>query len=186
MIKAEEAREGRVIIVNGKLYKILGIEFGGAAKAGRIVHLKTQKIETGNIAELTFHGNDLIEEATLDKCTMEYLYNDEENYYFMNLVNYEQVSVPKGLIGNSSCFLKENSEIQVEFFEQRVVNVVFPRAIELKVSQAAPGVRDTSNTTFKEATLENGMELLVPQFIEEGDMVRIETATGKYLERVKK
>ncbi|MBU1599928.1 elongation factor P [bacterium] len=186
MIKAEEAREGRVIIIEGKLYKTMGIEFGGAAKAGRVVHLKAQKIETGNIAELTFHGNDLIEEATLDKYTMEYLYNDGENYYFMNTTNYEQVPVPKALIGTAAVFLKENSEIQVEFFEQRAVNVVFPRAIELKVSSTAPGVRDTSNTTFKEATLENGMELLVPQFIEEGDMIRIETATGKYLERVKK
>jgi elongation factor P len=185
-MKAEEAREGRIVILSGKPYKILGSKFGGAAMAGRVVHIKLCDVETGTITERTFHGNEQIEEATLEKQKMEYLYSDGENYHFMNTETYEQFPVPAAVVGNISKFLKENTEIQVEFFEGRPVNIVFPKVMELRVERCAPGIKEGSGTTFKEAVLENEMEVLVPQFINPGDIVKIETATGKYIDRVKR
>ncbi len=187
MIKAEEGREGRVITISGKLYKILGIEFGGAAKAGRIVHLKIQNIETQTITQATFHGNDLIEDTTLDKYSMEYLYNDGSNYYFMNKETYEQFGIPSSVVGNIAPYLKENIEIVVEFYDGKPVNIAFPKTIELKVASTASAIREgSSGAPFKEATLENNVEVLVPQFIKEGDTIIVDTQSGKYLDRMKK
>jgi len=187
MIKAEEAREGRVVMIEGKIYKVLGIEFGGAAKAGRIVHLKIQNIENQTITQATFHGNDYIEDITLEKYPMEYIYNDDKNYYFMNKETYEQFGVPSSIVGNIARYLKENTEIMVEFYDGKPVNIVFPKTIELKVISCASSIKEASSgAPFKEATLENNMEVLVPQFIKEGDIIIVDTTSGKYLDRVKK
>lgn len=187
MIKAEEAREGRVVMVDGKLYKVLAMEFGGAAKAGRIVHLKIQNIENSTITQITLHGNDLIEDITLDKYPMEYIYNDGSNYYFMNKETYEQFSLPTSRVSHIAQYLKENIEIMVEFYEGKPVSVAFPKTIELKVASTISGIREgSSGAPFKEAILENNMEVLVPQFIKEGDAIIVDTSSGKYLDRVKK
>ncbi|MEW6679436.1 MAG: elongation factor P [bacterium] len=187
MIKAEEAREGRVVMVDGKLYRVLNLEFGGAAKAGRIVHLKIQNIENQSITQATFHGNDLIEEITLDKYPMEYIYNDGLNYYFMNKETYEQFAVPSSVVGGISQYLKENTEIMVEFYDGKPVNIDFPKTITLKVESTASAIHEgSSGAPFKSATLENNMEILVPQFIKEGDVIIVDTASGKYVDRVKK
>lgn len=187
MIKAEEAREGKVIMVDGKLYKVLGIEFGGAAKAGRIVHLKVSTIGANTTTQLTFHGNDLIEDITLDKYPMEYIYNDGSNYYFMNKETYEQFSLPEASVSHIAPYLKENTEIMVEFYDGKPVSVAFPKTIELKVKSTISGIKEgSSGSPFKEAILENDMKILVPQFIKEGDVVIVDTSSGKYLDRVKK
>ncbi|HAW50045.1 TPA: hypothetical protein DCX16_03745 [bacterium] len=187
MIKAEEAREGRVIQVGGKIYKVLGLEFGGAAKAGRIVHLKVQNIENQAITALTFHGNDMVDDVTLERYSMEYIYNDGANYYFMNKETYEQFPVPTSIVGDSASYLKEGSGIIVEFYDGRPVNIEFPRIIEIKVTSCASGIKEgSSGAPFKEAILENGMEILVPQFIKEGDIIKVDTQSRKYIDRVKK
>lgn len=187
MIKAEEAREGRVIMVDGRLYKVIAIEFGGAAKAGRIVHLKVENIETHAITRLTFHGNDPIEDITLDKYPMEYIYNDGLNYYFMNKETYEQFSLPMASFSHIAPYLKENTEIMVEFYDGRPVNIAFPKTIELKVKSTSSGIKEgSSGVPFKEAILENDMKILVPQFIKEDDIIIVDTSSGKYIDRVKK
>lgn len=187
MIKAEEAREGRVIMVDGKIYKVLGIEFGGAAKAGRIVHLKIQNIENRATSQITFHGNDEIDELTLDKYPMEYIYNDGSNYYFMNKETYEQFSLPSISVSHIAPYLKENAEIMVEFYDSKPVSVSFPKTIELKIKSTSSGIKEgSSGAPFKEAILENDIKILVPQFIKEGDIVIVDTSSGKYLDRAKK
>lgn len=187
MIKAEEVREGRVIMVDGKLYKVLGLEFGGAAKAGRIVHLKIQNIENNTITQATFHGNDLIEDITLEKYPMEYIYNDGSNYYFMNKETYEQFSLSASSVSHIAPYLNENIEIMVEFYDGRPVGVTFPKTIELKVESTISGIKEgSSGAPFKEAILENNIKTLVPQFIKEGDAIIVDTASGKYIDRVKR
>jgi elongation factor P len=184
MISAENVRNGTILKIDGKLYKALKVSFGGAAKAGRIVHLKLKALSDGTHIEKTYHGNDPVEDVMLDKYNMEYIYNDGENYYFMNTTTYEQFPVHKEIVGSFAPYLKENAEIQVEFYNGEPVNIVFPKIMELKVISTGAGIRDTDTTTYKEATLENGIEVLVPQFINEGDVIRVEVETGKYVERV--
>lgn len=186
IIKAEEARDNQTLLIDGKVYKVVGVEFGGAAKAGRLVHLKLKGMPEGGYHERTFHGNDLLEEATLDRFEMEFLYKDGDEFYFMNTQTYEQFSVRKEVVGKFAPYLKENTTIQVEFFKEEPINILFPKTMELKVISTPEGIHETETSTYKEAILENGLKILVPQFTRQGDIIKVEVETGKYLERIKR
>lgn len=187
MLKAEEARENQTLLIDGKIYKVVGIQFGGAAKAGRLVHLKLKGIPDGRYQEMTFHGNDLLNEVSLERYEMEFLYSDGENFYFMNTQTYEQFPIRKEMVDDKfTPYLKENTKIQVEFFGEEPVNILFPKIMELKVISTPEGIHETETSTYKEAILENGLKILVPQFTKPGDLVRVEVPTGRYLDRVKR
>jgi elongation factor P len=186
LIPADEVWEGAILRIDGRLHKVMTVGFGGTAKAGRVVHLKLRDLTTRTDSERTLSGSEMVEDVHLDKCSMTYLYNDGENFYFMNTETYEQLPISKEVVGPIAPYLKENTEIQVEFYEGEPVNILFPKTIELKVISAPPGIHVSDSTTFKEVTLENEVKILVPQFISEGDVVKIEVETGKYLDRVKK
>ena len=117
---------------------------------------------------------------------MEYLYSDGAEFYFMNPDTFEQISLPKESIGPHEKFLQPNLRVPVALCEGRPVKVVFPDAVEFKVVSAPPGLRGRDTTTHKTVVLDNGMEVLAPEFIKEGDIVKIEVATGKYLERIRR
>jgi elongation factor P len=186
MISADEVREGTILRIDGKLFKAIGVDFGGTAKFGRVVHIKLQNLSEGTFTEKTYPGSEMVDDVHLDKYDMEYLYSDGDNFYFMNTQTYEQFPVSKEIVGPFAPYLRENTIIQVEFYEGRPVNIVFPKIMELKVISAPPAIHTLDSDTPKQVTLENNMEVLVPQFIKEGDIVRIETASGKYMDRVKK
>ncbi|MEW6097382.1 MAG: elongation factor P [bacterium] len=186
MISADEIRDGTILLIDGKLYKAIGVEFGGTAKFGRVVHVKLQNLLEGTFTEKTFQGSGMVEDIHLDKYDMEYLYNDGDNFHFMNTQTYEQFPVSKEIVGTFATYLRENTTIQVEFYKGTPVNIVFPKIMELKVVSAPPAMHTLDSDTPKQVTLENDMEVLVPQFVKEGDIVRIEVSTGKYMDRVKK
>lgn len=185
MIPATEIHEGILLLLEGRLFKVVSSEFGGAAKVGRIVHLKLKSIPEGNLYERSFKGDEKVEPAHLNTFQMEYIYNDGENYYFMNKQTYEQIPISKKIVGPVALFLKENSDISIEFFKGQPVNVVFPKIVHLKVLSSPPGIHEV-DSTYKTAVLENGLEVLVPQFIKEGDIVEIEVETRRYLDRLGK
>jgi len=186
MIRAEEVKKGIILTIEAKLYRAVGIEFGGTARAGRIMHLKLRRIPDGHYQERTAHGNDTFENVSLERRNFQYLYNDTKSYYFMDLENYNELAIPSEVVASAAPYLKEHDEIAVEFYQGEPVNIILPEAVELKVAQAPLGLRQADNTTTKEVVLENGMKVLVPQFIKEGDFVKIDVASGKYLERLKK
>ena len=186
MIKAEVLKKGDFIKIKGDLCRVLHVEFGGSAKFGRTVHIRYRNVEGGSASEISAAGNDTFEEADVQKGEMEYLYRDEDFYYFMDTETYEQFPISRKIIGPAGDFLKENSLLLVELAERKPVNVIFPDAVVLKVTEAPPGLRHEGSTAGKKVVLENGVRILAPQFIVTGDLVRINPETGKYIDRVKK
>lgn len=186
MITAGDIREGMTLKINGDLYRVIDATLHvGGGKMGTTVVVKMRHMATGHVREQRFAPAEKVEDVPLEKRTMEYLYTDGEAFYFMNPETFEQVSLPKEAIGHLEKFLQPNMQIPLEFYGDQPVNVLFPEVVELKVVSTPAGLHERDITTPKPATLENGMEVLVPQFIKEGDVVRIDVATGKYLERVK-
>jgi elongation factor P len=188
MIEASELKVGTVLLYEGELHGVVGAEFhSGTGKFASVMFARLRNLRTGHIRELRFHPDDKLEDVELERREMEYLYNDGDEFYFMNPETFEQLSLPREAIGTSEKFLRANMRVPVELYEGRVVNVAFPSTVELKVVTAPPGLRgEEGGATYKTVVLENGMEVLAPQFIKEGDTVKIEVATGKYLERVRR
>jgi elongation factor P len=140
---------------------------------------------TGTLWKRRFRPDEKLETVALDRLSLQFLYQDGEEFFFMNPDNFEQLSVPKQVIGAVEQFLQPEMQVPVEFFEGTPVHVVFPPSVELTVSITAEPVHNQQDNVMKSATLENGMEILVPQFIRPGESIRVEVETGKYLERVR-
>lgn len=186
MLVASALKMGSVIRREGELFRVLEVaHHGGSGQFAGFIALKLKSLRTGHVKEIRLAADDKVEDVELIRKDLEYLYEDEESFVFMDSETYEQYSLPKDVLGKKSVFLSPNARLPVEFWEDRPVNVIFPDVVELKVVSAPPGLRDMETSTYKTATLENGMEALVPQFIETGDIVRIETETGRYIERVR-
>ncbi len=183
---AADLKAGTVIRREGELFRVLEVlHHGGGGQFAGFVVLKLRSLRTGHGKELRLAPDEKLEDLELTRRQLEYLYEEEGAFVFMDNETYEQYSVPKEALGRRSVFLTPNAQLPVEFFEDHPVNVVFPEVVELKVVTAPPGVRDTDTSAMKTVTLENGMEIRAPQFIEEGDIVRVDTETGHYLERVR-
>lgn len=186
MITATEIRAGMTIKLQDELYRVISAEYhAGGGKLGGVMYAKARNLHTNNIKEWRLHPNEKVEDVLIDRREMEYLYTDGEQFYFMDPETFEQISLPKQAIGDREKFLQPNMRIPLELYQDQPVNVVFPETVDLKVITAPPGLREHETSTYKTVILENGMEVLVPQFIKEGEVVRIEVETGKYLERVR-
>jgi elongation factor P len=186
MIDATNAYEGMLLKIDNKIYKVISAELRGSAQVHKIMHLGLKSIPEGSYIEKKYNPGEKVEQISPDRFYMEYLYKDDNGYYFMNNETYEQFTVPKGVVGNIGLYLKENSSIQVEFYNGQPINIIFPKHVDLKVLSSPPGIHDGTDTTFKEVVLENNQRILGPQFLKEGDIVRVDVETGRYMERVKK
>ncbi len=185
MILASELEEGFAIQLDGKLYKVLEVvRHAGSGQMHGFIELKMKDIRFGHFADRRFKHGDKLDDIELAKRVMEYIYSDTGACYFMDRETYEQVGVPKAAIGNLEKFLKEGAEVAVEMLGGEALNVQFPKVVEIKVAMTGPGIRDGQDNTMKPATLENGIEILVPQFVETGDNIRIDTEKMKYIDRV--
>lgn len=184
MIDATSIRVGNVIKVDGKLLKIVTQEVRGTGKFGKTVHCKLKSLEDGNVSEKSFRAEDKIEDVLVHSTKMQYLYREGDQFVFMNMETYEQHTIPAKAVGRHEAFLKENEMIDVLFGENKILSIAFPKIVELKVVNTPPGVKGQSDTTYKEAELENGIKVLVPQFIREGEKIRLNTEDLSYLERV--
>lgn len=183
---ATEVKNGEIIILENKPYKVISaVKHAGTAKMSSVVHMKLRNLTTGSETEKRFRPDEKIENAVLERKNMEYLYNEGDNYYFMDQTTYEQIPIPQNILGPITKFLQPNTVLPVEFFEGAPINVNFPETVTLKVSSTGSGVKGDSDAVWKTATLENGMELNVPPFIEVGDTVKVNVYTGEYVERVK-
>lgn len=187
MVEASGLKPGMVFMLEGELHSVASAGYhAGGGQQGSAVFARVKNLKTGHIRELRLHPGDRLEEVALDHKEMEYLYADGVAFYFMDPDTFEQISLPSATIGAYEKFLRSNMRIPVALYEGEPVTIAFPHAVELSVVSAPPGVHEHATSTFKTATLENGMEALVPQFIKEGDTVRIEVASGKYMERVRR
>ncbi len=186
MVIASQLRPGTVLKISGDLLKVVESTYHlGQGKMPGSVHAKLVSIHKGVFKELRFRPEERLEDVQLESREMEFLYSDEDSATFMDPKSFEQISIPLESLGASDKFLKAEMMMPGEFYEGQPVSVVFPQSVELKVETTAQSVHQQQDNTFKPATLENGMEVMVPQFVKPGERVRIEVATGKYLDRVR-
>ncbi len=184
---ASELRPGATVRVEGDLFRVLeAVRHTGSAQQKGLVYLKLRNLRTGALVERRLRPEEEVQEVELERRPMEYLYTDGEAFYFMDLETYDQVSIPAPMIGELEVFLQPNQRIPVEFYEGNPVSVVFPETVDLRVVSTAPAIRDKESHVYKPAILENGLEVLVPQFIGEGDIIRVNVYTREYIDRVEK
>ena len=186
MVIASELRPGMVIRFEGQVYKVLDVESkAGAAKMGGVVKVSLSNLHSGRMLDQHFRPQERLEDLELERHNMEFLYSSDDGVTFMNPVTFEQIEIAREMIGSAEPFLKPEMELPVEFFEGKPVSVVLPQIVEMKIETTAPPIHAQQDSAFKEATLDNGMEIKVPLFIAPGETVRVEVKTGRYVDRVR-
>jgi len=185
MISVNDFKTGVTIEIDGQAYQVVDFQHVKPGKGAAFVRAKLKNVKTGGTIEKTFRGGEKVPRAQLDRRDMQYLYNDGESYVFMDNQNYEQLSITAEQIGDGIKWLLENMNIQVLFFQNNIIGIELPNFVELKVVDTEPGIKgDTATGATKSATLETGATVQVPLFINTGDVLRIDTRTGEYMERV--
>lgn len=187
MISASEFRVGVCFELDGEFYRLIHFDLVTAGgKAGAHYNTKLKNLKTGSTAERHFRTTDKFNDIEVVVKKKQYLYEDGEDIVFMDPETFEQVSYFKKNLGKGVQFLSENSEVAVLMFEDKLLGVEVPQFMELKIAQTAPGVHGGQGSSmYKPATLENGVEIQVPNFIKEGDKIKVNTHTGQYVDRVK-
>ena len=155
-------------------------------RGGSIVNVKLKNLIDGSVIPKTFKGQDKIEPAEVNNKTVQYLYRDDETFYFMDPESFEQFELNADIVDAAAGYLKEGNELSLQFFDGKVINVELPKNLYLEVTYAEDVVKgDTTSSVLKDATLETGMTVKVPAFIKVGDVISVDTATGEYRERKK-
>ena len=186
MYESSDLRKGLKVEIDGDPYAIVQFQFVKPGKGQALYKCKLKNMVTGAQFDRTFRSGEKFNEANLEEQQMEYLYSDGDGYHFMNTSTYEQEFMTKEQVGDAIDFLKENTGCDILLFDGRPIGISLPNFIDLRITQADPWVKgDTASGDSKPATLETGYMLQVPPFVEEGQLVRIDTRTGQYVERVK-
>jgi len=185
MIQATQLKPGIVLQKGTEFLKVVTSEFTGTAQSGRTVKLRLKNLVKGNLVDMSFKADEMVQEADLTTDPMEYLYEDGTDLVFMNQKSYEQVSIPASRIAHVRPFLQPNMEVRVQMHNGQPIQVIFPETVIMKVAHTPQGTSQ-NDSNFKEAELENGMQVLVPQFVKAGDSIVVEVETVKYVDRVKK
>lgn len=187
MLESGDLRKGLKLEIDGEPYVIVQFEFVKPGKGQSLYKCKLKNMVTGSQFDRTFRSGEKFNQADLEEVEMEYLYYDGTNYCFMNTSTYDQEEMNTDQVGDASSLLKENTVCSVLLFEGRPIGVTLPNFVELRITHAEPWAKgDTASGDTKPATLETGHALQVPPFVNEGELVRIDTRTGSYVERVKK
>ena len=187
LIQATQLRPGMIVEYNKDLYRIMTITHITPGNWRGMVQTKLRNVKTGSQTENRFRSEDRVERVILSQVMMQFLYQEGDDYHFMNTENYEQITIPRDLIEDVVGFLIPNMEVQVEFYETTPLNVTPPKTVDLKVERTDPGMKNAAVTnTLKPATMETGLVVQVPHFVNEGDVITINTETHEYAGRGKK
>ena len=184
MISTNDLKNGITIEVEGSIYLVMDAQHVKPGKGAAIVKTKLKNLRTGSIIEKTFNAGVKVSTARIEKQLMQYLYEMNNSYYFMNMETYEQVELGKDQVGEGYKYLKENLEVYITFFEGEVLGLDLPDKVNLKVTHTEAAVKgNTTNNAMKDAEVETGIQVRVPLFIEEGETIIISTEDGKYVSR---
>lgn len=184
MVSTNSLKNGMVLNLEGHLWTVLWFQHHKPGKGGAMVRTKLRKVATGQVVERTFRADEDVEQAMVDKREMTYLYHDGTHYVFMDSQTYEQLSVEEEEIGESTQWLKENQTAHIALYEGRPIGIDLPASVDLRITSTEPGIKgDRVSGATKEATLETGVTIQVPLFVETGDVVRVDTRSGEYLTR---
>ena len=182
---AGDLRNGTTFELDNNVFKVVEFQHVKPGKGAAFVRTKIKNVITGAVLERTFNPSEKLQGAEIEKREMQYLYNDGDLYYFMDNETYEQMPLNAEQLGDSLKYIKENMNVKILSFKEKVFAVEPPMFVELEVTYTEPGFAgNTTTTSGKPATLENGLEISVPMFINIGDVIKIDTRTGEYMERV--
>ena len=184
MISVGDLRPGITFEYEGNLYVVLDYSHNKTARAAANIKVKMKNMRSGATTEITFGGNDKVKKAHIDKRKMQYLYNSGDALVFMDNETYDQIELTKDQLGSALNFLKENMDISLQSFKGNIIGITLPNSVNLEVVECEPSVKgDTATGATKMAKVETGYEVRVPLFVNEGDVLRIDTRTGNYIER---
>ena len=186
MIDATQIRRGMIIVMNGQLFRVMEMQLITPGRWKAMVQTKLRNIKEGSQMEYRFRSEERVDQAYLEEIEMEFLYQQAGEYFFMNLETYETIRLEAEAIGDSVGFLMPNIVIKVELYDGKPVGVTLPNSVDIKVVTTEPSLRGaTVSAVNKPAIMETGIVISVPQFIKEGDVIRVDTRENKYIERVK-
>ena len=185
-VSTADFRKGLKIELEGEPYIITDFLHVKPGKGGAFIRTKLKSLVTGNVIDRTFRSGEKVETPDLEEKTMQYLYHEGDTYHFMDSVTYEQFTLAGSLLGSDSNFLQENVEVKILFHNGQPIGVELPLFVELTIVQTEPGVKgDTASGGTKPATVDTGAVIQVPLFLNEGDVIKVDTRTGEYIERAK-
>lgn len=186
-LKATQLRKGMIIEYEDDLYVLTDVFHNTPGKGQASVQTKMKNLRSSTNAENRFRSDETVIKAHLDSKEMEYLYQDGENYYFMDTETYEQIFLREDLLEDAVLYLLPNTRVTINFYQGEAVGIELPGSVELKVTKTEPVLKGaTVTSSYKPAVLETGLKVQIPPFISEGEVIRVDTSDGKYLERVKK
>ena len=184
MINVNDLKVGMTIMYENNIYSVMDTQHVKPGKGAAVVQAKLKNLRSGAIIENRFNSSDKVEPARIEKKPMQYLYQMNDIYYFMDMNTYEQVEISKAQIGDEVDLLKENLTVDIMFFEGEMLGMNLPDKIALKVTHTEPAVKgNTTSSAMKDATLETGKVIKVPLFIEEGEEILVSSKDGKYVSR---
>ena len=183
-IQATRLKKGMLVKMEQDLFRVLELQHVTPGNLRGFVRVKFRNIRSGTLSDQKLRSEDSVERATLDEREMQYLYQDGEDYYFMDTSSYEQIHINSEALGDSVNYLKPEMTIDVEFYGSEPVGIELPQTVDLKVVDTVPGIKGaTASNQIKPATTETGLVVNVPPFVNSGDKVRVSTETGEYLSR---
>jgi len=186
MISTNEFRKGSKVEYKGEPYEIIEFQHVKMQQRSPIVRTKLRNLRTGSVIEESFKGGEKFNTPQLDKKTIQYLYNQGDIYFFMDVESYEQFSLDSEQLGEDKRFLREDMEVRVIYYRGSPIKMELPMFVELRIVKTEPGIRgDTAAGGSKPATLETGAIIKVPLHLMEGDIIKVDTRTGEYIERVR-
>ena len=184
-VKATQLRPGMVIQHEGQLFTVFSTEHRTPGNKRGSMQTRMKNLKTGAIIDYRFRAEEFIERAILDELEFEYLYNDGDNFHFMNTQTYEQMHLTREQLGETVYYLIPNTVVRVEFFDNKPIGVALPDTMDLKVTQTEPTLQKaTASAVMKPATLETGLVVQVPPFVNEGDKIKVDTSEARYVQRV--
>ena len=184
MINVNDIKNGMTIMIDGQIYQVVEFLHVKPGKGSAFMKTKLRNMRTGGIVEKTFNTNVKFEKANINKQNVQYLYNTGDTYFFMNMDNYEQLELSSDQVGDNKNYLIENMNVYVILYEGELLGIDLPDKVEFTVVETEPAVRGhTTNNALKDATVETGLVVKVPMFIEQGEKILVTTADGKYSSR---
>ncbi len=185
MISTNDVRPGMALSLEGKLFTIQKYEHVKPGKGKAFVRMKLKNLETGQVLDRTFRADEDVEQAIVDRREHQYLYRDDLGFHFMNLEDYSQLAVDAGLVDEAADFLKEGMTVVLPLYQSAPIGVEMPASVELEVTYAEPGVKgDRVSGATKPVTVETGLVVQAPLFVEQGDTIKVDTRSGDYITRV--
>ncbi|MEA5077537.1 MAG: elongation factor P [Anaerolineaceae bacterium] len=185
MIDVNDLRKGVIFEIDNSLFRVIEYSFNKPGRGNATIKIKAKDLRRGNTLEKTFTSGERVKDVRLDFHNAQYLYNDGELFYFMDVETYEQPAIPASIVGEYSGFLKSEMEVKLTFFENEPLDIELPTTVDLAVTYAEPAVKgDTATGVTKRVETETGLSVNVPYFVATGDKIRVDTRTGEYVTRV--